>query len=115
MTDTHLDPTLLFHLEGVILGLGTIDGDPLARRGQVVGAADGRPLPVLHLGERGWTGRRRGGGRERHQKSRSTGQQRGREAQEKRRIGRGSAVKPSPVASLGVRAIIKRWRGEGVL
>jgi hypothetical protein len=57
---TYLDPTLFLHLEGVFLGLGSIDGDSLARRCQLVSTADGWALPLLHLGvRRGWTGRGR--------------------------------------------------------
>lgn len=47
--DTYLDPAFLLHFGAVILGLGTIDGKPLTGRCNVVGMANGRPLPVLHL------------------------------------------------------------------
>lgn len=57
---TYLDPTLFLHFEAIVLGLGSIDGDSLARRRQLVSTADGWALPLLHLGvRRGWTGRGR--------------------------------------------------------
>lgn len=65
--DTYVDPALLLHFRGIILGLGAIDRDPLARRGEVIGAAKGWPLPVLHFGNRGRTGGGRGGRGSRHQ------------------------------------------------
>jgi hypothetical protein len=66
---TYVDPGLFLHLESVVLDFGAIDGDSLTRRSQIIGAADGRPLPVLHLDERGWTRRVRGGRCNRHQKA----------------------------------------------
>jgi hypothetical protein len=112
---TYVNPAFLLHVKGVVLGLGAIDGNSLTGRGYIISAADGRPLSILHLCECGWTRRSRGGGRERHQKSRGTEQKRGREAQENRRVGGANALKPSPVASRDVRAVIKRLRGESVL
>jgi len=54
---TYLDPALFLHLGRVIFDLGAVNCHPLARRGEIVGAADGRSLPVLHLGKRGRTRR----------------------------------------------------------
>lgn len=65
--DTYVDPAFFLHFRGIILGFGAIDSDPLARRGEVVGTANGWPLPVLHLGDRGWTGGGRGRRGSRHQ------------------------------------------------
>lgn len=107
---TYLNPAFLLCIKGVIFSLGTIDSNSLARRSDIISTADGRPLPILHLCECGWTRRRRGG--ERHQKSRGAEQKVGRDAKEERRVGRESALKPSPVANQDVRAFIKRWRGE---
>lgn len=108
---TYFNPAFLLHIKGVILCLGAIDSNSFARRSYFIGAADGRPLSILHLCDCGWTRRSRGS-RERHQKSRGTEQKVGREAQEKRRVGRANALKPSPVANRDVRAVIKRLRGE---
>lgn len=56
---THLNPAFFLHLHGVVFGLGSIHRESLTwRSSKIVGAADGGPLPVLHLGERGWTRRR---------------------------------------------------------
>lgn len=76
--DTYFNPALLLHLRGVVLGLGSIDSDPLARRCEIVGAANGRPLPVLHLGDCGGKRRCRGRGHRRHQKDANKGDLTGR-------------------------------------
>jgi hypothetical protein len=70
--DTYVDPGLFLHLESVVLDFGSINGNSLTRGSQIIGAADGRPLPVLHLCERGWTRRVRGGRCYRHQKARAS-------------------------------------------
>lgn len=57
---THLDPSLVLHVEGVITRLAAaIDLMPFAGRSEIIGVADGRSLPVLHLDD----GRRRENGR----------------------------------------------------
>lgn len=71
--DTYFDPGIFLHVRVFVLGLGPIDGNPLAGRSQVFGAADGGSLPVLHLHERGWTRRGRGGRCNRHEKARQGG------------------------------------------
>lgn len=57
---THLDPSLVLHVKGVITRLAAaIDLMSFARRSEVIGIAVGRSLPVLHLDD----GRRRENGR----------------------------------------------------
>lgn len=49
--DTYLDPMLLGGIAAVTFGLASIDGlVSLAGRSEILSGADGRSLPVLHLG-----------------------------------------------------------------
>jgi hypothetical protein len=47
--DTYLYPALLLHFESLVFGFGAIDGDPLARRCEIIRAVDSGPLSVLHF------------------------------------------------------------------
>lgn len=71
--DTYFNPGLFLHIRVVVLDLGSIDGDPLAGRSQILSAADSGSLPVVHLHERGWTRRGRGCRCHRHEKARQGG------------------------------------------
>jgi hypothetical protein len=70
---TYLDPSLFLHV-GIVLGVlaATIHGLAFAGRANIVGAAHGGSLSVLHLGQ----GRQRWGGfgrRQRHKENGETG------------------------------------------
>lgn len=105
---TYLNPALLLHVKAIVLGLGAVDSDPLARRSELIGGTDGQSLPVLHLGKRERT--RRGTGRRchRHQTTRpATGQ-----AQRGAKSGTGldseAASKPRLVPGPAAQALIQQ-------
>lgn len=65
----YLYPEFLVLITGIALGLVAVDGlMTLAGRREVISVADGRPLPLLHLGQGGRPGRDRGVGGYRHGK-----------------------------------------------
>lgn len=110
--DTHFNPGFFLHIRVVVLGLGAIDGDPLAGRSQVLSAADSGSLPVVHLHERGWTRRGRGCRCHRHEKARQGGPA-GRVEGEQRGTGRSKEYSQADVV-LGLLAQAFMWQGATV-